>query len=348
MADQWAYYKAAIAFKRRESEAPPAINADVVESGYYYSKASKDGGRVPVGIWRDPDGTFKCRVGTQANKRFIDFDEAAKKWTYVAGNYVERDQYKVAYETGTWPDGTPTVAPEVAKAGSNLPTDPFERLQAEIADKIASAEKWMKDHPEAKSQTEADYATNLQREINALIKQADAMHKAEKAPILAAEAAVEEKFRFRVKMKAVGASLKSIFERFMVKKEAEERRKAQKKYEAERRATELARQEAEKARAKLMADDPIQALTTPEPELPELPVAPAPVKVQAGGGIGRAAGLKSVWVGQIEDIDAVFQHFKDTDQVHECLQKLVDATVRTHKGSTKLPGVAVTEQRKVA
>lgn len=342
MADQWDWYKAAMAGKS------PPISPDTVESGFYYSKASKEGGRVPVAIWRGPDGAFNCRVGAKAKHRTIDAEEAAKKWTYVAGNPVARDDYKVAWETGTWPDGTPTVAPEVAKAGSNLPTDPFERLQAEIADKIASAEKWMKDHPEAKSQTEADYATNLQREINALIKQADAMFTAEKAPHLAAAKACDEKFRFRDGMKAVGVRLKSIFERFMVKKEAEERRKAQEKFEAERRATELARQEAEKARAKMMADDPIQALTTPEPELPELPVAPAPVKVQSGGGIGRAAGLKSVWVGEIEDIDAVFAHFKDTDQVRDVLQKLVDATVRTHKGATKLPGVKVSEQRRAA
>ena len=346
--DQWEWYREAIAFKRGEFGIRPVINPDTVESGFYYAKASKDGGRVPVAIWRGPDGAFNCRVGTKGKSRNIDADEAAKKWTYVAENYMERDEYKVAYETGTWPDGTPTVAPEVAKAGSNLPTDPFERLQAEIADKIASAERWMKDHPEAKSQTEADYATNLQREINALIKQADAMFTTEKAPHLAAAKAVDEKFRFRDGMKAVGTRLKSIFERFMVKKEAEERRKAQEKYEAERRATELARQEAEKARAKMMADDPIQALTTPEPELPELPIAPAPVKVQAGGGIGRAAGLKSVWVGQIEDIDAVFQHFKEVPTVIDALQKLVDATVRTHKGAAKIPGVKVSEERQAA
>lgn len=343
MADQWEWYRAALAGKS------PPINPDTVESGFFYSKASKAGGRVPVAIWRAPDGAFNCRVGTKAGPRNIDASEAAKKWTYVAGNPVSRDDYKVAWETGTWPDGTPTVAPDAATpAKSNLPTDPFERLQAEIADKIASAEEWMKAHPEAKTKTESDYATNLQREINALLKQADAMHKAEKAPILAAEAAVEEKFRFRVTMKSVAARLKSIFEKFMTAEEDRQKAAAKAKYEAERRAAEIARAEAEKARAKLMQDDPIQALTTPEPELPELPLAPEPVKIQSGGGIGRAAGLKSVWLGEITDLRAVFEHFAETDQVRECLQKLVDATVRTHKSATKIPGVKVTEQRKAA
>lgn len=342
MDPQFNWYLAALAKKN------PPISADKIESGFFAQRASKDGGKVPVLIHRK-DGKFICKVGTKEKHRDLTEEQALRIWTYVAGNPEPRDDYVAAWNNGVWPDNTPTVAIAAATpAKSNLPTDPFERLQAEIADKIASAEAWMKAHPEAKTQTEADYATNLQREINALLKQADSMFTTEKAPHLAAAKAVDEKFRFRDGMKSVGVKLKSIFERFMVRKEAEERRKAQEKFEAERRATELARQEAEKARAKLMQDDPIQALTTPEPELPELPLAPEPVKIQAGGGIGRAAGLKSVWQGQIEDLDAVYAHFKETDQVRECLQKLVDATVRTHKGSTKLPGVKVTEQRKAA
>lgn len=341
--DQWAWYKAAMA-----GDAPALSDDGTVRSGFFWSKASRGGGRIPVAIWTDVNGEIKCRYGTRDKHQYLVEGKMLERWPWIQSNPVSRDNYKVAYETGTWPDGTPTVAPDVAKAGSNLPTDPFERLQAEIADKIASAEKWMKDHPEAKSQTEADYATNLHREINALIKQADTMFTTEKAPHLAAAKAVDEKFRFRDGMKAVGVRLKSIFERFMVKKEAEERRKQQEKYEAERRATELARQEAEKAYQKRLADDPIAALTSPEPELPELPVAPAPVKVQSGGGIGRAAGLKSVWVGQIEDVDAVFQHFKEVPAVIDALQKLVDATVRTHKGAAKIPGVKVSEERRAA
>lgn len=340
--DQWAWYKAAIA-----GQSPP-ISPDIVESGFYYSKASKEGGRVPVAIWRGPDGAFNCRVGTKAKPRNIDVEEAAKKWTYVAGNPVSRDDYKVAYETGTWPDGTPTVAPEAAKAGSNLPADPFERVKAEIADKMASAEAFLKAHSEVKTQVDADRARHLQAEILALNKQADAMHKAEKAPILAAEAAVEDKFRFRKAAKGFADQLRTLFERFAVKEEDRLRKESQAKFEAERRATELARQEAEKARAKLMRDDPIQALTTPDPELPEMPTAPAPVKVNVGGGIGRAAGLKSVWVGRIENYDLALQHFKNAPDIKDALEKLVNAVVRAQKGAADIPGVKVSEERRAA
>ena len=40
-----------------------------------------------------------------------------------------------------------------------------------------------------------------------------------------------------------------------------------------------------------MADDPIAALTSPEPDLPDIPDKPDEVKVQVGGGTGARAGL---------------------------------------------------------
>mgnify|MGYP000464586041 FL=1 len=288
-------------------------------------------------------------VGSKETARTIEFDKAAERWPWICPNPVPRDDYKAAFETGTWPDGTPTVAHDAATpAKSNLPSDPFERLKAELDDKMASAKAWLAEHPTAKTQVEADRARNLQAEILALNKQADAMHKAEKAPIIAAGDAVEAKFGFRKIAKGFADSLRVVFERFAVAEEARLKREAQEKHAVALKAAEIARQEVEKQRAKQFFDDPIAALTSPEPELPELPKAPEPVKVNVGGGVGRAAGLKSVWSGTIDDIDAVFAHFKDTDQVRECLQKLVDATVRTHKGSTKLPGVTVSEQRKAA
>lgn len=343
MADQWTWYRAALAGEK------PEPSDGVVESGFYWTKASKAGGRLPVAIWRALDGTFNCRVGAKGSERTIEFDKAAERWPWVCANPVDRESYKTAFTTGAWPDGTPTSAPEAAAAArTNLPSDPFERLQAEIADKMASAEAWMKAHPEAKSQTDADYATNLKREIDGLLKQADAMHTTEKAPHQAAAKAVDDRFRFRDAMKATGVSLRAIFERFMVTKEQMARKAAQEKFEAERKAAEAARREAEAAFKKKMDDDPIGALTDQALELPEVPTAPEKVKVQSGGGIGRAAGLKSVWVGTIDDLDAVYAHFRETDQVRDVLQKLVDATVRTNKGATKIGGVSVREERRAA
>lgn len=343
MADQWTYYRAVLAGEK------PAVTADRVESGFYYTKASKAGGRVPVAVWRAVDGAFNCRVGTKSSQRNINDEEAAKKWTYFAQTAVTRDDYKVAYDTGTWPDGTPTVAPDAAiPAKSNRPSDPFEALKADLDDKLASAKAWLAEHPVAKTKTEADLARNLQAEILSLNKQADAMHKAEKAPILAAGEAVETKFGFRKIAKTFADALKSVYEKFAVAEEDRLRKEAQARFEVERRAAEIARREVEMQREKLRRDNPIQALTTPEPELPEIPHAPDAVKVNVGGGIGRAAGLKSVWVAQIEDYDLALHHFKNSPDIREALEKLVNAVVRAQKGAAEIPGVKVLEQRKAA
>lgn len=342
VADQYDWYNAALA-----GEAP-AISADKIESGRFFTKASKSGGRVPVAIWRAQDGAFRCRVGTKAKFRDVTEDEAADRWTYIAKNVVPRDEYKAAYETGVWPNNTPTTAPEAAASKSNLPTDPFEALKAEIDDKLASAEHWMQAHPQAQSKTDADYATNLQRELGALLKQADAMHGAEKAPLLAATRACDDKFRFRDKIKTVGTALKGIFERFNVAQEQIARKAAQAKFEADRKAAEAARAEAEKAYQRKLADDPIAALTDPKPELPELPLAPEPVKIQSGGGVGRAAGLKSEWIGVIEDYQLALAHFAQHPDVKAAVDKLVKAAARVGKSETKLPGVKIVEQRRAA
>lgn len=342
MADQWAWYKAALAGK-----APPTHDGHV-ESGFFWTKASKAGGRLPIGIWRDND-KFVCRVGAASSVREISETETAAKWPFICGNPVPRDDYIAAYKAGVWPDGTPTAAPAtIAAAKSNRSDDPFERLQEDVADKLASAEAWLKSHPTAGTKTEADMARNLQAELLALNKQADAMHKAEKAPILAAGEAVETKFSFRKTIKSVGDRLRDVFSAFAVAEETRQKAEAQKRFEAERRAAEAARREAEAARAKKMNDDPIAALTDPEPELPMVPVAPEAVKVQVGGGIGRAAGLKSVWHGDIVDLDACLGHFRDAPDIRDALEKLVAATVRAQKGATRLPGVKIREERRAA
>jgi len=341
VADQWTWHKAALAGEK------VTINESKVESGFFYARASKEGGRIPIAIWRMPDGQFSCRVGTKSDHRIETEEQAAKRWVSIAEKCVSREDYKTAYETGTWPDGVATAAPAPTSRTNEI-TDPFERLQAEIADKMASAEAWLKAHPEAKNKNESDYATNLQRELNTLLKQADAMHGAEKAPLLAATKAVDDKFRFRDKIKTIGASLKSVFERFMVAEERRAREAAQKKFEEERKAAEAERKRIEADRELLMKNDPIAALTSPEPEIPELPLAPAAVKVQSGGGVGRAAGLKSIWTPIIRDKKLALSHYSDHPEILSALEKLIRADTKLHKNLTAIPGVDVIEERKAA
>ena len=323
--DQWAWWRAAMGGKLgpiKESEP---------QSGFY---RTRDG--YPVAFWMKDNEGHCLRDG----KPVAGTDDRLALWVSVAKKPVSRADYDARRETGNWPS-EPVATPQ----RSNAPSDPYEALLAEIEDKQASAAEWLKAHPEAKTQTESDYARNLQAELLALNKRADAMHKTEKQPHLDAGKAVDERFRFREAVDSLAKTLRGVFGRFMAAEEDRQKRAAQAKFEAERKAADAARREIEAARAKQYMDDPIAALTSPEPELPMAPIAPDPVKVKSGGAAGRAAGLKSDWVPTITDQKAVLAHFAEHPDVLAVIEKLVKARTRMDKGATKIPGVTVTEIR---
>jgi hypothetical protein len=322
----------------------PAINADSPQFGFYWAKASKDGGRIPVCIYRDGNGDLVARSGTRAEHRI---EDAASRWTWVAGNPVDRDTYTFAWTEGKWPDGTPTTAPALP-AGSNLPTDPFERLLAEVDDKMASAAAFLSDAAATPDKTRADRARNLQAELLALTKQADALHRTEKQPILDQAKAVDERFRFRDAIKDAATRLRTVFENILKAEEARAREEARKRHEEELRRAEAERQRILAERQRQMQDDPIAAMTEPVLELPTIPAAPEPVKVQAGGGIGRAAGLKTVYEPEITDYRATLAHYQDHPDVRAAVEKLVKAETRLHKAATNIPGVTVRTERRAA
>lgn len=324
--DEFQFWRAALAGE------PVTINEDAPQSGYYKTKTRRDGPWVPVAIWT-VNGKQVCRVGSEQR-------DPASVWVFCAKNPVPKDAAKQAFETGQWPD-MPTDLP-----ASNMPGDPLEALKMEIADKEAQAEELLASGAAEKNETAANKARNIQAKLLDLKKRADEMFEAEKAPIRAQATAVDEKFRFRDAVKSVADRLRKAYERFAKAEEDRLRAEAQKKFEAERAAAEAARKAAEEAQAKLLRDDPIAALTsTPDP-LPELPLAPEPVKVQIGGGFGRKAGLKTEWLAQVEDYAAATAHFADHPDVKALIEKLASKAVKAAKGAIAIPGVKVIEDRR--
>ena len=67
-----------------------------------------------------------------------------------------------------------------------------------------------------------------------------------------------------------------------------------------------------------------------------------------GGGVGRKAGLKTVYIGRILDWPKVLHHLSGHQQVRDLLQRLVDADVRLNKTQCTIPGVEVLEERVAA
>lgn len=307
------------------------IHADRPYPGRYRMK--RNGTFLPVAIGPDADGNILAQV----DGKMMD---AEAIWTHCAKSPVPQDAYKFRMTNGHWPD-----EPRPA-AGHNMPADPFDALLAEIADKSDQATALLDQHPEIKAQQVCDLFRNMQAQLLALNKRADTLHEEQKRPVLEQGRAIDERFRFRAAVKVLSERLRSRFESFLKAEERRQQEAARQKYEAERAAAEAERKRIEDERAKLMQDDPIEALTTPPPELPELPVAPEPIKVQAGGGFGRKAGLKSVWVACLTDFDAAVRHYADNAKLRELVQKLADADVRT--GKRTIPGFEVKEDRRAA
>lgn len=345
-ADDWTWYRAAIAAKNAGKPLPP-VSDGAPQFGFFYAKASKAGGRVPVCIFRDSNGDLVARSGTKEQHRI---EDAGRRWTWVASSPCERDEYVFAWTNGKWPDGTPTTAIDAPPAmGDNLPSDPFERLMAEIDDKMAEA-KALLTRLEGKpaDKTAADTARNIQAALLTHGRTADGMHKAEKQPWIDGGKVVDDKFRFRDAVKDVAGRLRTVFENWMRAEEAKARAEAERKFQAERAAAEAERQRIEAERARKLADDPVAALTEAAPELPPIPTAPEPVKVNAGGGVGRAAGLKDVYLWEVVDYEATVHHYRNNGKIREAIEKLVAGDVKLHKADTKIPGVLVKKDRRAA
>ena len=310
------------------------IDVETPHAGFYKMRSGRDGPYLPVAIWRK-EGELVCRVGTTMR-------DPIEVWTYCAKNPVTREDAKFAFENGRWPD-MPEEAPR-----SNLPDDPFEALKMELEDKLAQAEALMAKGDAARTEKECNLARNIQAKILDLKNKADDLHAVEKNPVLEKGREIDDKYRFRATAKTVADRLRDFFGAWLKAEEAKKRAEAQAKFEAERKAAEEVRAKVEAERKKLLAEDPIAALTSPEPELPEVPRAPEPVKVQAGGGFGRRAGLKTEYVGDIVDYDLALLHFKAHPDVKAVIEKLVKAAVKASKGTSEIPGVKIREDRKVA
>jgi hypothetical protein len=310
---------------------PVPIHADRPYPGRY--ALQRNGNLLPVAIGPNKDGRLVALVdGAEADPEAI--------WISCAKRPVAQDAYKFRKDNGHWPD-----EPKPTR-GSNMPSDPFDALRAEIDDKCAQADELLNKTPEIKSQEICNLFRNLQAQLLALNKRADGMHKEEKAPVLEQERQVDDKFRFRAAVKVLSDRLRSRFEAFM---KAEERRlqaEADAKFRADRERAEAERKRVEAEQAKLMVDDPITALTSDPPEMPELPMGPEPVKVNAGGGFGRKAGLKSVWVPVLTDYSKALAHFAENAKIKELVQKLAEQAVKA--GAREVPGFDVKEDRRAA
>lgn len=314
MTDIWQFWRDALAGKDQE------IDANSPQCGFYKKRDGKGGKWLPVMIRFDDAGTLRCRVGNDSGADVYDV------WTWCAGNPVSKEDAKAAFDTGSFPG-------EVAGIGDNSADL---SLAEQITDFASRALAWLRKTGIKDKQT-SDIAANYRAELLRMAKVADADREKEKRPLLEASRAVDSKYKPLVEEATSAANeLRDGLTKWMREEEARLEAERRAKWEAEKAAAAKAWEEAEAQRVKQMAEDPIAALTSPEPELPDIPSPPEPVKVQAGGQRGRKTGFREITKYVVTDYAAALAHAKDHPDVRAAVEKVCAAQA---KAGAAVPGV---------
>jgi hypothetical protein len=236
--------------------------------------------------------------------------------------------------------------PGIGHNGAPEPT-PYEKAREEIVDLFSEASLWL-DGAKVTSQAHADDLSNLLNMIRAAEKRAEEARKAEKKPHDDAAKAVQEKYKpLLTKAELAADACKKALSPWLAQKEAEQRA-----------AAELARAEAEaKARAAQEAIRAAEATNLAEREAAEALVKDAKkagriaskadkATAQAGGTIGRAIGLKTVYVATMTDAREAARHYwqSDPEEFHTLLQTLAMRDVRS--GKREIPGFEIREEKR--
>lgn len=332
MSDVYAFWRASL--RGEQAEPMPTIypgkSADNPQPGLWRVKLHKGAEFVPMQIWLSLDGLVShewrngLKIAGTIDGKPVGAEEIESRWLFAKA--VSKADFAHYAEHKAWPG-------EVAGIGDNSGDL---SLAEQISEYASQALGWLRKNG-IKDTKSKDTAANYRAELLRLRKEADTQRDAEKRPHLEAGRAVDAKFKPIVEAADSAANeIRDALTVFMREEERREQAERDAKYQAERKAAEAARAELEAQRAKQMRDDPIAALTSPEPELPDLPPPPEPVKVQAGGQRGRKTGLREVTKYVVTDHAKALAFFADGPGVREFIQTLAE---RACKAGVDVPGV---------
>jgi hypothetical protein len=248
MKDPYAWWLAVLAGEN------PEIHEDEPQPGFY--RIRDKGQLLPVAIWwhgetdeaGEPEGDQKlvCLIGQEEVDPLGLWGQEKSSnpmsvWLRAAKSPVTEEAYRMALESGRWPDDAPEPA-RGSVMGDNLPENPVERILAEIAGEEEIVEEFLAKPVEA--QEEADKVGPWAKRIGDIAKRAEDLRVAEKQPFLDGGRAVDEKWRLPIaKATELAKKLKAHLKPFLDKKDREERERRAK---AEAQARELREKAAKK------------------------------------------------------------------------------------------------------
>jgi len=325
----------------------------------------------PVAIWVQ-DGEWCCaKPGYVPTKA----DEIDDLFSRVCRDAVTEEAYRAVVAGGAWPDdvaerapaerigptetqeamygqGKAADAPTTTVAGSEPGNEratigdnsgaasPAQIMAERIADVNQQVADWLKSiGGKITTDEQADRAANFAALLGELEKEAEALHKVEKAPWLEGGRTVDAAWKPLIEKAAAskGRVKRDYVTPYLVEKQR--RIDAEAKAERERIAAERARAEQEAA-----------AAGVEPPAVDEQPPAtPEPERVKAGTRGGRATALRTVKVAEITDLAALAAFLcglnpPPADFVDVC-KKLAD---RMMKAGVTVPGTKLNDEQRAS
>lgn len=172
----------------------PKPDSEIV-AGFWKLPNGMAGTALPVATWAE-DGFWLAQInGADAIDKDCGSEWSeflAKTWPKLVA--VEHEAYLAALDKGVWPDGTPLKKDQRGGMGDNAPPEgSVEALLAEAAGHLESARNLVKAGG-AKTEEDADIASNLAKTLTETKSKVIAAHKVEKQPWLDGGREIDNKF----------------------------------------------------------------------------------------------------------------------------------------------------------
>lgn len=325
------------------------ISPDDPMTGYYRVRRKGHTSDSPCAYWIDrKTGEQRCYVDGK------DFDKYAMEiWPFASKKPVTEEIYGERLRSGNWPGESEAVT----RSNMAPDDDSFEGLQSAIEDFAREAEKLMKAGA-AKTQEQADEASDVADKLNKLFARADKARDTEKRPHLEAGRVVDDKWRPLTTTASIYKRLKEIVTEPFLKaqkaardraeREAREaaekaqREAAEKEAAAKRAAQEATAKGNTKAAEAAQAEADAAIAKAQEAESKADAIASTPIKA---GTRGRATSLRGVKVAKITDYDKLLMSLKDHADIKAAVEKIANASARA---GIALPGMEIDKDESAA
>jgi hypothetical protein len=336
-ATEWDWYLKARDAVESGQKLPP-ISEDKPETGYYRTRPHKNLSWDAIGVWRDWSNGGELVVqlnGDDMPEGWI-FDCAnassvMTRWMAASKSPISFDAYVSRVETGRWPEDiggdetTSGIGHNSTTAETTL--SEFDQLSENIKSLAGDATRWLKSIADKKAdQSQAEKAESFRASLRKHLKSAESWKKTEKAPILEAGRAVDD--RFNDLADAIDEAMKPL------SRLVEDHLKAEKaRIAAERKAAEDEARKKEEAAKTAFVEAVVNGDPLPDAPLPveTLPVAKKPIRASIGGHTGRKTTLREVTVAVFEEdggYEKALLFFKENPLVRELIQSLADKVVK--------------------